>query len=270
MSTRPGSSKRRRAGLPFIIGGSVLAVLTAGGVILYTSTASGTGAGNVPVVVAAHDLLIRVPILPADLVVAEFHAGDVPPGAFTKASDLINVVAAINISKGQPVTSNLVLTSTDTVIGAQSAYLPIPAGFVALTIPTGEQQGVAGFIQVGDYLSLLAIVAGKTNTNIRTIYTNVPVIRVGTAPSESAPVQGNAGNPPKQGGLSSSLTIIATECQAEYINWFLANGTLRYTLESYHDYKPQDVVADPSCPNVTSAKGVTAVEVGKAWPGILN
>jgi pilus assembly protein CpaB len=261
---------RRRAGLPLIIAGGALCLLTAGAVIFYTSSSTSTGGGNVPVVVAAHDLLIRVPILPGDLVVAQFHASDVPPGSFSSVSQVKSVVAAITISKGQAVTSNLVLNSTDSIIGPQTAYLPIPSGFVALTIPTGEQTGVAGYIQVGDYLSLLAIVAGKTNTNIRTIYTNVPVIRVGTAPSESAPVQGNPGNPPKQGGLSSSLTIIATECQAEYINWFLANGTLRYTLESYRDYKPQDVVADPSCPNVTSAKGVTAVEVAKAWPGILN
>lgn len=271
MSTRPGSSRsKRRAGLPFIIAGAALALLTAGAVLFYTTTASNTGAGNVPVVIAAHDLQIRVPIQPGDLAIANFHSGDVPPGAFSKITDLTNVVAAITISKGQAVTSNLLLTSTDAVIGPQSAYLPIPAGFVALTIPTGEQQGVAGYIQVGDYLSLVAVVAGKTSTNIRTIYTNILVIRVGTATSESAPVQGNANNPPKQGGLSSSLTIIVTQCQAEYINWFLSNGTLKYTLESYHDYSPQDSNADPTCPNVSAAKGVTQADIASRWPGILN
>lgn len=223
-----------------------------------------------PVVIAAHDLQIRVPIQPGDLAIANFHSADVPVGAFSKIADLKDVVAAITISKGQAVTSNLLLTSADAVIGPQSAYLPIPAGFVALTIPTGEQQGVAGYIQVGDYLSLVAVVAGKTSTNIRTIYTNIPVIRVGTATSESAPVQGNANNPPKQGGLSSSLTVIATQCQAEYINWFLSNGTLKYTLESYHDYAPQDSNVDPTCPTVTAAKGVTQADIASHWPGILN
>jgi Flp pilus assembly protein CpaB len=268
VSTRPAS--KRRAGLPFIIGGSVLAVLTAGAVLFYTSTASGTSSGNVAVVVAAHDLLIRVPVLPGDLVVAKFHTEDVPPGSFSKVTDLKNVVAAINISKGQAVTSNLLLTSADAVIGPQSAYLPIPAGFVALTIPTGEQQGVAGYIQVGDYISMVAVVAGKTNTNIRTVYTNIPVIRVGTATSENAPVQGSTNNPPKQGGITSSLTIIATQCQAEYINWFLINGNLKYTLESYHDYQPQDVQVDPVCPNVNAATGVTQTDIAKKWPGIMN
>lgn len=221
-------------------------------------------------VVAAHDLQIRVPVLPGDLTIAEYHSSDVPPGAFSKVTDLKDVVAAINISKGQPVTSNLLLTSGEAVLGAQSAFLPIPTGFVALTIPTSEQQGVAGYIQVGDYVSLVAVYAGKTSTNIRTIYTNIPVIRVGTAPSQANPVQGSASAPPQQGGLSTSLTIIATQCQAEFISWFLANGNLRYTLESYHDYKPQDLIADPGCPGVDAAKGVTQTDIGTRWPGILK
>jgi Flp pilus assembly protein CpaB len=266
----PGRPRRRREGLPFIIGGAVLALFTFLGIIFYSSTLSGgTAPGNVPVVIAARDLAIRVPIGPGDLTVAKFHAEDVPPGAFTKIADLASVVAAINISKGQVVTSNLVVKSADAVIGPQSAYLPIPTGFVALTIPTGEQVGVAGYIQVGDYISLVATVAGKTATNIRTIYTNIPVVRVGTAPDVSAAPASPAAAP-KTGGISTSLTVVVTQCQAEYIGWFLANGSLRYTLESYKDYKPQDEKVDASCPGVEAAGGVTQPQVAAKWPGIFN
>jgi pilus assembly protein CpaB len=248
----------------------VLALLTFGAVLFYTSTASNVGAGDQPVVVAAHDLPIRVQILPGDLAVIRVHTGDVPPGSFASVSDLKNVVAAITIAKGQAVTSNLLLTSTDAVIGPQSAFLPIPTGFVALTIPTGEMQGVAGYIQVGDYVSLVAQLSGKTAKNVRTVYTNVPVIRVGAAPAETAPAAGQPSTPLKQGGLANSLTVVVTQCEAEFINWFIANGSLSYTLESYHDYKPQAVTADPGCPSVTSAKGVTAADVSARWPGITN
>jgi pilus assembly protein CpaB len=264
-------SRRRRAGLPFIIGGAALALLTFVGVLLYASTAGGGGssAGNVPVVVAAHDLAIRVPIAPSDLTIATYHADDVPPGVFAKVSQLTNVVAAVNIAKGQPITSNLVVSASDAVLGPQSGYLPIPSGFVALTIPTGEQTGVAGYIQVGDYISLVATVAGKTATNVRTIYTNIPVVRVGTAPDVSAATASPAAVP-KTGGISTSLTIVITQCQAEYIGWFLANGALRYTLESYKDYKPQDQKVDQSCPTVDAAGGVTQPQVAAKWPGIFN
>jgi Flp pilus assembly protein CpaB len=237
-------------------------------VLFYTTSASGSGAGNVPVVVAAHDLQIRVPVLPADLSVVQYHSSDVPPGSFSSVSEIKGEVAAITISKGQAITANLLLTSADSVLGPQSAYLPIPEGFVALTIPTSEQAGVAGYPQVGDYLSMVAVIAGKTSTNIRTIYTNIPVIRVGAAPA-AAPA-GSASNPPQTGGLSTSLTIVVTQCQAEYIAWFLANGTLRYTLESYHDYLSHAATADPACPDANSAKGVTHVDVSARWPGILS
>lgn len=247
----------------------MLAVLTAGAVIFYTSTAAGPSVGNMPVVVAAHDLQIRVPVLASDLAVAEFHASDVPPGAFSKISDLVNVVAAINIARGQPVTSNLLLRSADAVIGPQSAFLPIPKGYVALTIPTGEQQGVGGYIQVGDYLSLVVQLAGKTAKNVRTVYTNILVIRVGAASSDTAPIQGSTNAPPKQGGLSNSLTIVVTQCQAEFIAWFLSNATLTYTLESYHDYTPSEAV-DPGCPNAPAAKGVTQADIAAHWPGIFT
>jgi len=264
-------SRRRRAGLPFIIGGGALALLTFVGVLLYAnSAAGGSSAGNVPVVVAAHDLAIRVPISPADLTIASYHADDVPPGVFAKVSQLTNVVAAVNIAKGQPVTSNLVVGATDAVLGPQSGYLPIPSGFVALTIPTGEQTGVAGYIQVGDYISLVATLTGKTATNVRTIYTNIPVIRVGAATSDTAPAQGTSSAPPKTGGLTTSLTIVVTQCQAEYISWFLSNGGLRYTLESYKDYLPQDQQADQACKDVNAAGGVTAAQVASKWPGITS
>jgi Flp pilus assembly protein CpaB len=270
MSTRKAPS-RRRAGLPFIIGGAVLAVATFGGVLFYTTSLTGTSAGDTPVVVAARDIQIRIPITPADLMVSKFHVSDVPPGSFARIGDVkAGLVAAVAITKGQAVTDNLLLNSSDVVIGPQSAYLPIPTGYVALTIPTSEQQGVGGYIQVGDYLSLVANVAGKTSKNIRTIYTNVHVIRVGAAASDTAPVQGTTNNPPKQGGLSNSLTVVVTQCQAEYIGWFIANGSLTYTLESYHDYSVQPAAADPACPNVTAAKGVTQTDVSARWPGLLN
>jgi Flp pilus assembly protein CpaB len=262
-------TSRRRAGLPFIIGGAALALVTFVGVILYTFSVSGQGAGNAPVVIAAHDLQIRVPIVATDLTVVQYHSSDVPPGAFAKVTDLASVVAAVNISKGQPITSNVVVASTDAVVGPQAAYLPIPTGFVALTIPTGEQAGVAGYIQVGDYISLVATVAGKTSTNVRTVYTNIPVIRIGSAPDVN-PAQASPAAAPKTGGLTSSLTIVVTQCQAEYIGWFLANGSLRYTLESYKDYKPQDQSVDSSCPTVDAAGGVTQTQVATKWQGIFN
>jgi hypothetical protein len=61
-----------------------------------------------------------------------------------------------------------------------------------------------------------------------------------------------------------------TECQAEYINWFLTNGTVKYVLESYKDYRPADNAVDATCPGVDSARGVTVANINQRFPGLAN
>ncbi len=268
---------KARSGTPFTILGLVLAVLGFGTVMLFSSLTGGkstapSGGAQGSVVVAARDIPIRTPITAADLRVVRFAASDVPPAAFAKTDEIKEMVAAVEIKKGQPLTSNLLVKSGDAVVGPQSAYLPIPSGWVAFTIPTSEQAGVGGYIQAGDYISIVANVAGKSGQNVRTLYTNVHVLRIGPAltTDSSAPGQNQGMAPPKTGGLTSSLTVVVTQCQAEYLNWFMVNGTLKYTLESYKDYKPQDASADSRCPSVDAAHGVTHDDVASRWPGIFN
>lgn len=267
---QPQSQPRQRSGAPYTILGLVLAVVGFGAVLLFANLGGGHSGGpaasgpQVDVVVAAKDVAIRTPLTAADLKVQKFAQADVPPGSFTKVDEAKNQVAAIDIKSGQPVTSNMVVKSPDLVTGPQSSYLPIPSGFVAVTIPTGEQQGVAGYIQTGDYISIVAFVSAANGQNVRTLFTNVHVLKVG--PSSGDPTQPNS----KTGGVSSSLTVVVTQCQAEYLNWFIANATIKYTLESYKDYKPQDTSIDATCPSVSSAGGVTKANVAQRWPGIFS
>jgi Flp pilus assembly protein CpaB len=262
-----------RSGRAYMLLGLVLAVLGFGMVILFTSLSGGkapatASAVSANVVVASRDISSRTPITASDVSVVHYVLGDVPPGAYKQVSDVKGLVAEVQIMKGQPLTSNLLAKSPDAVSGPQPAYLPIPSGWVGLTIPTGEQQGVGGYISPGDYITITASVAGKNGTNVRTLYTNVHVLRVGPAQATDAAAQSSSA--PKSGGITSSLTVVVTQCQAEYLNWFVANAQIKYTLESYQDYKPQDTSADATCPNVSSANGVTHDNVAGRWPGIFN
>jgi hypothetical protein len=83
------------------------------------------------------------------------------------------------------------------------------------------------------------------------------VIRVGppaTAKSGSA-----------SGQLTSSLTVIVTTCDAEFLFWLLNNAILKYELESFKDYGTSPTTPDSSCPTIASATGVGPVEVNKKW-----
>ena len=154
------------------------------------------------------------------------------------------MIPLVAISAGQAVTSNEVAKPSQ-ALGAQSEYLPIPSGYVALTIPTSEQQGVANFIQPDDYISVIATVTNGNKLASKTIFANLHVIRVGTLGS------GTGG-----GSSATSLTVVVTECQAEVVTWFLTYASMKYTLESFHDYlQPGAQTPDPGCPTVDGRQG---------------
>jgi Flp pilus assembly protein CpaB len=148
--------------------------------------------------------------------------------------------------------------------------LPLASGFVAMTIPTGEQQGVAGHITLGDYFTVISTVALSVFTPSagnkvasKTVFTNVRVIGLGPASANVQPAGGAAtvGGTQTTSGITSSLTIEMTQCDAEYFTWFLSNTTVRYTLESPKDYQTAPTNADPTCPTVLAAGGVSQKEV---------
>jgi Flp pilus assembly protein CpaB len=180
-----------------------------------------------------------------------------PKVYFTKAEDVVGMIPLVTIPTGVAVTANEV-AKPNQALGAQSEYLPIPSGYVAITIPTSEQQGVAGYPQPNDYISMIATVSTGGKVASKTVFTNLHVIRVG--------MQSTAGSP----ASASSLTVVVTECQAEVITWFLTYASLKYTLQSFKDYlQPGTIQPDPKCPTVGDAKGVTLQFMQTAYPGLF-
>ena len=263
------TARQRR---PFTILGMLIALITLAAFI-FIATQKGVGTsipgagltGDASVVVAASDIPARATITAEMLTVAKLRSADVPPQSFTAVTDIVSSAKArfslIDIKAGQPVLANELVTSLGEVSGPDSSFLPIPQGFVAMTIPTSEEQGVAGYIQPGDYIGIIAVVDKGSNTASRTIFNNVHVIRVGTALADhrSAVAAG------------SSLTVVLNQCDAEYLTWFIAKTSLRYTLENFADYgkgtanNPQQAAA---CP-IDQAQGVTNADVSKRFGAAL-
>ncbi len=118
-------------------------------------------------------------------------------------------------------------------------------------MPTSEQVGVGGYVQLGDRITVLATVntsifgANPGLPVVRTVFRNLDVIRVGPASVSSGGPQ-----------VTSSLTVLMTACDSEYLFWFLNNAVLKYTLESFKDYGAAPDQPDPTCPSLVSAGGV--------------
>jgi len=244
---------------PFTILGILLALLVIAAFVLVALNAGASNnSPSLSVVVTTRDLQPRIPIGAADLALKSIPVpGTYPKVYFTSQQEVVGTIPLVPIASGQAVTSNEVAKPSQ-ALGAQSEYLPIPTGYVALTIPTSEQQGVADYIQKDDYMAVIATVSSAGKVASKTIFTNLHVIRVGT--------QGNGA----AGSTASSLTVVVTECQAEVITWFLTYASLKYALESFHDYlQPGSQTPDPGCPTVTAAKGVTLQVMQAAYPSLF-
>src|SRR6266567_4581104 len=255
-----GDIGRSRRGRTYIVLGTVLAVLafaTAAGVaslpLLFSNNPTGT-----KVVVAKTSINARTKIQSSDLTMSVVNP--VPPQAFTDVNSVAGKGARVDIPAGEPVTANLIAQSPDLLSSSDVTYLPIPSGFVAVTVPTSEQVGVGGYVQVGDRITVLATVntsvfgASPGAPVVRAVFRNLDVIRVGPATTSS-------GASP----LTSSLTVLMTACESEFMFWLLNNAVLKYTLESFKDYSPTPNQPDPSCPNLAAAGGVGPREVNAKW-----
>jgi Flp pilus assembly protein CpaB len=251
---------RSRRGRTYIVIGTVLAVLafaTAAGVasipLFFSSNAAGT-----KVVVAKVPITARTKIQASDLTMSA--VSPVPPQSFSDINAVAGKGARVDIPQGAPVTANLIAQSPDLLSSSDVIYLPIPSGFVAVTIPASEQVGVGGYVQLGDRITVLATVNTSVfgispgSPVVRTVFRNLDVIRVGPASTTSGGSQ-----------ITSSLTVLMTACDSEYMFWFLNNAVLKYTLESPKDYEPTPNQPDPSCPNLASAGGVGPREVDAKW-----
>ncbi len=280
MAVAPAPARPRPGGgRLFIIVGLLLAILAFAGVFLLGGTLGGGGGIGGPsttVVVAKQTIPLRHQITSADLD-TEKVSGNFTSinNTYSNASDVVNLISEINISKGSVITSDMLAKDVNLVpLGSAPAYLPLASGYVAMTIPTGEQQGVAGHITVGDYITVISSVTltifsstgqqqGPPKVVSKTVFTNLRVIGLGPASANVQPAGGASTTTGNQttSGVTSSLTVELTQCDAEYLTWFLGNTTVRYTLESFHDYLSAPTAPDPSCPSVVAAQGVSQKEV---------
>jgi Flp pilus assembly protein CpaB len=280
---------RSGGGRIFIIIGLVLALVAFGLVVLFSNLGPrpGQGSASCPcdlVVYANKDIALRTQITTLDQVkVKSIPDAYKPAGAIVidsansskdtagqnaaalKATQ--SFIAEVNIATDQPLLTSMLAKPGDTVSGAQAAFLPIPAGYVAITLPTSELIGVGGYAQAGDYISILASFGSGKSGATQTVFTQLHILRVGAANLTVTSASNNSNNSAAGATApASSITVVVTPCQSELINWFQNNMTLRYELESYHDYAVAATGPDPKCVGLTAAHGLQASDIATSFP----
>src|SRR4030088_3819345 len=169
-----------------MIGGLALAVGLLVSYTVYNRLRTFAGSSNnergVPVVMAAADIQVGAKWGAHDVLVVPLPQSAVPPEAFSGTSQVLGRGAILPISKGE-----LILPSKLAAVNA-GAGLPsmIPPGMRAVSVRVNDVVSVAGFVQPGSRVDVLAT-GNQGSGNDRqtiTVLENVAVIAVGGSPLE--------------------------------------------------------------------------------------
>lgn len=198
------------------------------------------------VVVAARDIPPGTTLANEDLKVLRIETVTAPANVATNPSALIRRVAKVQIPAGQMVHESL-LAEHGVAGGLPGVIAP---GYRAMTIEVNEFSGVAGLLEPGNHIDIIARMAeteggGQTS---RTIVQNVPIIAVGaqlTAKNATgevngvAPVVGDA--PPVQKAMPRSVTVLVSPEDAEKVDLATSTNSARLVLRASTDVETAHV-----------------------------
>jgi len=163
-----------------MIGGLALAVGLLVSYSVYSRLRNSSGSNSnergVGVVVAADDIQVGTKVSDNDVRVITLPQSAVPPGAFSSTVRVLGRGAVLPISKG-----DFVLSSKLAAVNA-GAGLPsmIPPGMRAVSVRVNDVVSVAGFVQPGTRVDVLATGGqGTGDRQTTTVLENVAVIAVG-------------------------------------------------------------------------------------------
>src|ERR1700704_3045737 len=180
----------------FMIGGLALALGLLVSYAVYNRLLSSAGANNEPgmdIVVAVNDLQVGVKLEDRDVRLARFQQSVIPPGAFTKKAQVVGRGVVLPVSKGEFILPNK-LAAANAGSGLPSL---IPPGMRAVSVRVNDVVSVAGFVQPGSRVDVLATgnQGGGNDRQTTTVLENVAVIAVGknllerlTGGEQNAPV----------------------------------------------------------------------------------
>jgi Flp pilus assembly protein CpaB len=197
------------------------------------------------VIVANHDIAVRAKISDSDVSIAHYPTGQIPAHAFTSVDQVRDKFAAVTISNNSPITDSMLATSASAA--APSSLLDIPAGQVAIAIPSGDTlANVSGYIQSGDKIDILARgLPGETSGAVEATFTDLTIVLAG-GPS------GARGHQPAAGTWVVFVPIV----QAEQLVYLFSNGQYTFVLKSTKDSNPTGTVAPVDKAQFNSAFGV--------------
>jgi pilus assembly protein CpaB len=224
-----------------MIGGLALALGAFVSVLVYKNLQGrgpSTGEPGADVIVATDDIQVGARIEDHDIRIARFPTSGMPPGAYSRKSQVLSRGVIVPISRGE-----FILPSKLAPENAGSG-LPslIPPGMRAVSVRVNEVVSVAGFVGPGTRVDVLLTGTpnGGTEPQTTTVLQNVAVIASGHTLERNA--SGEAQSTPV-------ITLLASPEDAERLTLASSEGKIQLSLRNPLDTH-QDTV------DAANAKGL--------------
>jgi pilus assembly protein CpaB len=198
------------------------------------------------VMVAANDLQVGARIEQRDIKVIKIPAGELPPGAPRKKTDVIGHGVILPISKGEFILPNR-LAGENAGSGLPSL---IPPGMRAVSVRVNEIVSVAGFVTPGTRVDVLLTGTPGANGDQQTttVLQNVAVLASGHTLERNS--TGEAQN-------TAVITLLVSPDDAQRLTLASQEGHIQLALRNPLDTKQDDV---PSTPSRSLFKGMPVLE----------
>ena len=224
-----------------MIGALALALGAVVALVVFKKLQGGTSSNSEPgtdVIVAADDIQVGSRIGEHDIRTVRYPASALPPGFYSKRSQVLGLGVILPISKGE-----FILPSKLAPENAGSG-LPslIPRGMRAVSVRVNEVVSVAGFVGPGTRVDVLLTGTpnGSGESQTTTVLQNVAVIASGHTLERSA--SGEPQNTPV-------ITLLASPEDAERLTLASMEGKIQLSLRN-----PLDTHSDPVDP--ANARGL--------------
>jgi pilus assembly protein CpaB len=189
----------------------------------------------VRVVVAADDVLVGVKLDAHDVRVITLPESAAPPGAFSDPAKVVGRGAVLPISKGE-----FILPSKLAALNAGGG-LPslIPPGMRAVSVRVNDVVSVAGFVQPGTRVDVLATgnEAGSGGRQTTTVLENVAVIAVGKSLDRSTSTDAQT---------APVITLLVSPDDAQKLALVSQEGRIQLSLRNPLDTKKGGIGATRS------------------------
>ena len=211
-----------------MIGGLALAIGLLVSYTVYTRLRTLTGSSNhengAQVVVAADDIQVGAKLEAHDVRTITLPQSAVPPGAFSATSKVLGRGAILPMSTGE-----FILPSKLAALNA-GAGLPslIPQGMRAVSVRVNDVVSVAGFVQPGTRVDVLATGTQGNDRQTTTVLENVAVIAVGKSLDRNA-----AADTP----TAPVITLLVSPDDAQKLALVSQEGRIQLSLRNPLDTK---------------------------------